>query len=234
MSKRKRRKASTITTALTPASSTWITTKPASSAGITSSVPVGPAALTSSGLGGRLALFALAVMALMAAWMSYASSAGAWPFNSEREPRKKEQSAKAWQAPAWKPESTDDKLIDRFVRLRKAKDAEALKLLSPLPPVEKPIAESEFEPCAADHFLRSDKLKIVEIWKGEPGKDGKPVPARGRYTLVTKGSASTPPLLEKNANGGASPSQMHINNPKLVVEVKGGVIHGVRTDNRIP
>jgi hypothetical protein len=135
-----------------------------------------------------------------------------------------------WKPDEWQPVTDEDKVIDRFVRLRKANDPDALKLLRPLPPEDQPINDADFESVAANYFLRSPQLRIIDVWKGEPGSDGKPRPAPGRYILVTKGSVSTPVLRIRNAGGGDSPSQMHMSHPDLVVEVKDGVIRPLRTE----
>ena len=220
-----------------------VTTSPPPPAAVTRALPTtavtatpaaprpGVARPASSGLAGRLALFALSVLALTAAWLAWASYSGTWPFASASGPIRKKRAVERWQAPQWQPMTAEDQLIDRFVRLRQARDPAALKHLAALTAEDQPIDDAEFEPWAAGFFLRSDKLQILEIWKGEPDKDGKPSPHPRRYILVTKGSVSTPLLRIRNPGGGDSPSQLNMHNPDLVVEVReDGVIRGLRTE----
>jgi hypothetical protein len=178
----------------------------------------------------------LLLTALAAAWMAYANYNHTWPFAAQSGPQKKKRAAeKPWQPEPWQPVTAEDGLIDRFVRLRKAGDPAALALLRPLPAEDQPIDDADFDARATDHFLRSDKLEIIDIWKGDPGSDGKPRPSPGRYILVTRGTVATPLIRVRNATGGDSPSQLNMVNPDLVVEVKDGVIRGLRAElHKVP
>jgi hypothetical protein len=135
-----------------------------------------------------------------------------------------------WVPPEWAPASAEDRLIDAFVRGRRAGDRKALGLLgSPPVPAGPAVSEAEAEVLQADSFLRAD-LKIVEVWPGEPDGTGRQKPAPGLYTLVTKGANVSPPLAVRVGDKVVPPSQRFMTNPDLVVEVRGGKIYAVRAE----
>jgi hypothetical protein len=134
-----------------------------------------------------------------------------------------------WVPPEWKPESREDRVVDRFVRLRKAGAPAALALLGRRPVfTDRPMRPAEAEALDADYFLRDGGLKVTAIWWGEPDGTGGQKPAAGRYTLATRGAASTPP---HRTAPGAPEQQRHVFNPELVVEVRDGKVFGVRVES---
>jgi hypothetical protein len=242
MSKRKRGKNHAIST--TPRPSTAITPNPPEA-------PLTLASTGSSGLVVRLLVFGIASVMLVAIWLTIANAQGVWPFDPpEPEPVKKEKRESLtqeelwrrvlsgqlgkrndWKPEKWQPVTPEDFVIDRFVELHKKGDPAALKLLAPLAAEDAVAADdAEFERRATDHFLRDGGLTIVAIWKGDPDADGRPRPAPGRYTLVTRGSSGSVKVPVRTADGGSLPQRLQLTHPDLVVEVKGGVIHGVRSE----
>jgi hypothetical protein len=262
MSKRKRRaRANAITTAPAPRGG---------NTAITSSRPPAAVAPPSawSSLTGRLVLFAVVAVGVLAVWFFYrdgkgdGSSAdldkwarlrmhGPWSRDRgsgdrQRQPQEGKQltvdelwrkvlSGKLgkrdnWKPEPWKPVKPDDQTIDRFVKLHQKGDPAAHKMLAALPAGDRALSEAEAERVATDHFLRHSSLRIVDIWKGDPGPDGKPRPAPGRYILVTEGTVSSPVLRVKDASGRESPSQINLSNPDLVVEVARDGIRGIRSE----
>ena len=95
---------------------------------------------------------------------------------------------------------------------------------------DEPVSEEEAEARYADYYLRMKGLFVRGVVAGEPGGDGEIREAPGRYTLATKAQGSTPPLRIRNGAGEVeAPARLFIMNPTLVVEVREGKIHGVRT-----
>jgi hypothetical protein len=123
---------------------------------------------------------------------------------------------KKWDLEKWSPVSDDDKLIDRFVKLHGAGDARAQDLLAPQAD-KAPANDAEEERRDAGAFLRKDKVRIVDVWRGVPNGDRPPLAAAKRYVLVTRG-------------GGSLPSGYSLNNPLVVVEVQGQKIQPLRTE----
>src|SRR5262249_56778003 len=91
----------------------------------------------------------------------------------------------------WKPATEDDRLVDRFVRLRGADDPAAWELLGPAPPdPDTPVPAEDVPRAQTDFFLRDKGLRVEVICRGEPNDDGSALtPAPSRYTLFTRGSA---------------------------------------------
>jgi hypothetical protein len=136
-----------------------------------------------------------------------------------------------WVPPAWEPKSDEDKLVDRFVKLRQKGDPAAFGLLANDPQfTDKPVPEADAERLHTDYFLRAGELKIVAVYAGEPDGSGGQSAAPHRYTLVTKGGVATPPHAIAQAGRTDPPSQRIVSNPELVLDVKGGKIVGVRTE----
>jgi hypothetical protein len=275
MSKRKRSKASTGITTARRVTSTDITANPPLA-------PLSPPSTTSSGLGGRLVLFAIAVLVLVTAWLAYANAQRVWPFASgdddasskwsglrghglspwgssgmeggrgsrgsersgwsSKNPRTQDDlwrevfsgrlgKRNDWKPEKWQPVTPDDAVIDRFVALHRKGDPAAQKLLAPLVAADEVAADdAAFERRATDQFLRDPGLHIVDVWKGDPDADGRPRPVAGRYILVTKGSSASVMVPMRTRSGGSLPQRLQLTHPDLVVEVKGGVIHGVRSE----
>jgi hypothetical protein len=134
--------------------------------------------------------------------------------------------------PGWTPVTAADRVIDSFARKVNAKDREALGLLGPEPVFdEEPVSDEEAEARQTAYCLRRPELRVVGIRRGEPGvKRKKGDPPRDIYTLATKLQGSTPPLRIRDEKGNVgSPSRLFVVDLDLVVEVKDGKIHGIRT-----
>lgn len=135
---------------------------------------------------------------------------------------------KKWEPEPWAPASEADRLVDRFVALKKAADAAAHDLLGGKALAEgEVIGEADLEPRATDTFLRQP-LTLTAIYRGEPdGQRATP----DRYTLTGVGPVRTPIFRVRWANGDEGPSSSFITKDfELVVEVRGGKIHGVRSN----
>jgi hypothetical protein len=132
--------------------------------------------------------------------------------------------------PVWKPSSEADRVVDRFVRLRQANSPDALLLLGLGKDLAVPgrvLTVAEAEALSAEFFLRSGSLRILDVCSGEPDGDGGQVERPGRYTLITRGAASTP-YYRVAADGSAKREQSHISNPDIIVEVRGGKVFALR------
>ena len=122
-------------------------------------------------------------------------------------------------------------LIDRFVTLHQAGDSAFLKLLAEQnPPGDQPIDDDTFERHAAGHYLRSNAATILEVRKGDVGPNGEPRLTRGRYTFVTRGSLVSPVVRIRTTSGGDAPAQLNVTHPDIVVEVRDGKVHPLRTE----
>jgi hypothetical protein len=135
----------------------------------------------------------------------------------------------------WAPVDAADWVVNDFCVKANQLDRSALDLLGPEPVFDdQPVSEAEADARQADFYLRRPELRVLGIRRGEPGKKRKKGdPPRDVYTLVTKVQGSTPPLTVRNANGLVeSPSRLFLIDPDIVVEVKGGKIHGVRPELR--
>lgn len=187
--------------------------------------PAGRADRTRWMILGGIALVVVVGVALL-----LAHGAGVWPFDEGPPGPGWVLGGDPWKADAWDPATEEDRVLDRFVEMHQKGDPDRAALLAEMPGGDGPISEDEFERRAAGHFLRDRDLKIVEVWKGEPGDDGKPRAAAGRYTLITKGSARTPHLTVRDAKGNESPTALSMFNPDIVVEVAGGKVRPVRTE----
>src|SRR5262249_2686287 len=121
----------------------------------------------------------------------------------------------SWRPEPWEPKSDDDRVVDRFFRDRDV----AVLGGSPLKEDEV-LPESGSDARAADPVLR-EKLRLVTVWRGEPDAEGGQKAVEGRYTIVCKGVAQTPVVRTKNARGQTAPTREAVNNPELVVDVRG-------------
>jgi hypothetical protein len=137
---------------------------------------------------------------------------------------------KKWEPEPWVPSSEADKLIDRFVALKKVGDPGADALLGGKALTEEQVIdEADVERLSTDTYLRQP-LKALAIHRGEPDGRGGQKAAANRYTLACQGPIQTPPFRVRDARGEALLTRDLITGPgELVVEVRGGKIHGVRS-----
>ena len=147
-----------------------------------------------------------------------------------RKGQAKQKPQEKWKIEAWVPVSEQDKILDGFIILHEKNDPAASALLPELPAGDGPVSEAEYERRAANDFLRKKNVRIIDVWRGEPGPDGKPRPSAGRYTLVTRGSGATPSLRVRDSAGRVSPTSYSLRDPVVVVEVKGKTIQPLRTE----
>jgi hypothetical protein len=134
-----------------------------------------------------------------------------------------------WEAPDWEPKSAADRLVDRFVKLRDARDRAALRLLGRVPEVpDGPVSEAEAERLQTDFFLRDKDLRFRLVCRGEPDGNGGIRDTPGLYTLLGEGYVTAPAIGVKTDKGVDPPAQRMMSHPALVVEVRGGKIFGVR------
>lgn len=222
MSKRNRRdKSNAVTTMKPPVQPTAITTPPTTQGITTTPAPMRVLPATSDpSAKWRWLLFVVLILCLTAATIGFTLYTG----NHESRDRKRKQVTvlPLWNPPLWKPTSDDDLFIDRFVRSRKDDVGTAQSMLAALPADNGPVNEDQFEARAAGLFLRDKNLTIVDVWKGEPDRDGKPRAAQGRYMLITRGRAQTPHMQVRDEKGNVSPTSLGLYNPVIVVEVSGG------------
>jgi hypothetical protein len=137
-----------------------------------------------------------------------------------------------WAPPAWAPATEKENVLDRFVKLRNAGDPSAEQLLprkEGLP--EQPVPEAEWLRLSLDRALREPGLKVAHVCRGEPDGEGGLKDVPGRWTLVTSGSFSGPPFSVREPDGRVSVNcQKHYSDSAVIVEVKGGKVHGVRAE----
>ncbi|HWG44125.1 MAG TPA: hypothetical protein VN688_15210 [Gemmataceae bacterium] len=112
---------------------------------------------------------------------------------------------------------TEKQVVERFKTLKNAGDPVADELLAPLAavPVE-PISQEEADRFKVNCFLHQN-IHIQSVR----------AVASNRFILATEGNLSTPPLQVRSAKG-ADRIQHILFNPDLIVEVRDGIIHGVR------
>ena len=125
--------------------------------------------------------------------------------------------------------SAQDRIIDRFMRLRNAGDPAANLLLGPESAFpDHPVSEDEAERLQADHFLRQG-LRITTIRRQEPfGMSGPPsLPSDQHYLLVTEGNVAAPTLTVQTARG-LERSQRTMSNPDVEVVVREGRMVALR------
>jgi hypothetical protein len=138
--------------------------------------------------------------------------------------------SKLWKPQPWKPLTEEERIIDRFFTLHENGDKAALEQLCPAPVFDdEPVSEKTAEARQTDFFLRSD-LRFRDLWRGEPDGKGGQRDVPGRFTIVTKGSASAPKLRIRTERGVDPPSQLMMSSPDLVVEVRKGKIYGLRAE----
>jgi hypothetical protein len=120
----------------------------------------------------------------------------------------------------------EERLCERFARLKNAADPAADALLPPKPAwPEKPIDQEEADRLQADLFLRS-VLRIESI-RPEPGPAG-----TQRFALTTEGNVAAPALsvrtTDVKGDSRVERSQRTMSNPELIIEVRGGILHALR------
>jgi hypothetical protein len=120
--------------------------------------------------------------------------------------------------------------VDWFAALKKAVDAAAEDVLGGRPLTEgEVINEAELEARATDTFLRQ-RFTLTAIYRGEPDGQGGQRNTANRYTLAGVGPVRSPIIRIRWAHGDEGPSSSFITKElELVVEVRGGKIHGVRS-----
>jgi len=135
-----------------------------------------------------------------------------------------------WEPPPWAPVGEADGLVDRFVTLKKAGDAKANDLLGGKPLAEGDVIdEANLEARATDTFLRQS-FTLTAIYRGEPDGQGGQRNTANRYTLAGVGPVRTPVFRIRYSKGDEGPSSSFITKElELVVEVRGGKIHGVQS-----
>jgi hypothetical protein len=172
----------------------------------------------------------LVVAALVAVSVGAAIKlAGKWEDDLAPTSKAKAES-KRWKPEPWTPRTAEEHVIDRFFSLRQAGDKSALDLLREAPVFDDvPVKKETADRRQTDFFLRSD-LRFRDVWRGEPDGNGGQKAMPGRYTIVTKGNASSPNLRIRTESGVEPPSQLMMANPDLVVEVHDGKICGVRAE----
>jgi hypothetical protein len=120
-------------------------------------------------------------------------------------------------------------LQDFALRLKSDPEA-ARRMLGPAAVFDlEPVSEDEAERRATDFFLRSEGLKVIDVVEGVPVEGGQKAEP-GKYTLVTRGYASTPKQRVVTKRGVEGPAPWHLSNPLVVVEVRDGKIVGLRTE----
>jgi hypothetical protein len=168
----------------------------------------------------RWILFGVASLAAVAVWAGYeARQRRIWPFH-EREEVIKGTLLPQRKIEPWKPASEDDKVIDRFVTLLPDKKADAHAMLTD-PPPDFPRTTEDMARRKADLALRDKNLRILTVFRGEPGPDGNPKPAPRRYTLVTKGFVEYPRQEVKMKDAKVKVETGGVLDPDVVVEVQG-------------
>jgi hypothetical protein len=125
--------------------------------------------------------------------------------------------------------SFEEKLLDRFVNLHNAGDPDAASLLGPEPRVlDRPLSPDEARKLQTEFFLRQ-KTEIKEFSRKRFTSGRRRTLPEGQFVLVVKGQF-TAPAMEVRTEKGVRTKQAMLYNPDLIVEVKGGKIHGVRAE----
>jgi hypothetical protein len=121
-------------------------------------------------------------------------------------------------------------VIDRYVDLHRNNDPAALELIEPSGlNTDNPVTPDEAERIEAETFLRLP-LTIVAVRAGEPAGRGRQKSAPGRYTLVTRGGATGPPVHIREGDRIASQGRRVMVNPDIIVEVRNGRILALRPE----
>jgi hypothetical protein len=124
------------------------------------------------------------------------------------------------------PNTEEDRVCDRFMKLHNAFDPAALELIGRVPQVPaQPIPVAEADLLSTEFFLREGQFTI-ERCRRTGAENG--VHA---YVFRTKGNAVGPQirtLLPDGTEMGPPPPQRIMINPDIHVEVRGGKIFAVR------
>jgi len=115
--------------------------------------------------------------------------------------------------------SSEMQLCEKYRMLKNDGNPEAGKLLTPLPavPVD-PISQEEADRLQANCFLHQD-IRILAV-RGAPSS---------RFVLVTEGNVSAPTLQVRSGTR-VDRIQRAMISPDLIVEVRDGIIHGIRAE----
>jgi hypothetical protein len=113
--------------------------------------------------------------------------------------------------------AAETQVMERFTSLKNAGDSAADELLAPLPAVSlEPISQEEADRFKVNGFLhRNIRIQSVRAVSSH------------RFLLTTEGNWSAPPLQVRSAHG-VDRIQRILFNPDLLVEVRDGIIHGIR------
>jgi hypothetical protein len=127
------------------------------------------------------------------------------------------------------PITDEFRLVDAFRTSRNA-DAKSTLNLAPEPVFDdKPVGEEEGEAMHATYILHRVR-EVVDISAGEPVKGGGWLDTPRRYTLATRGQYNAPKVAVEIAGRVQSPASLFIIDPDIVVEVRDGKIHALRTE----
>jgi hypothetical protein len=124
-----------------------------------------------------------------------------------------------------KAKTEADRVCERFMALKNARDSAALELLGVAPAVpDRELTKEEADRLQTDLFLRQD-VRVVEVRRDRRAqKDG---PTKSPYcVLVTQGQVTAPDMTVTTPKG-PERGQRFMSNPDLVVEVRDGKIYGV-------
>jgi hypothetical protein len=130
-----------------------------------------------------------------------------------------------------KSKADAESLVEQFAITHNANLQDALALLSdPAIFDEQAVDEAEAESRWADYFIRQSG-RIVKVQTGEPGSY-EWIKSPNRFTLITKIAGTAPPLNVRNSKGEIEKSvRMSMMNPAIIVEVRDGKIHPMRTES---
>lgn len=114
-----------------------------------------------------------------------------------------------------------EQLCRQFLERKNAHDPQAGQLLAPLPPTPtEPVSEADAERLDAEAMLHQD-VHILSVRRDDHE------PAASRYVFALDGSVSAE-RLPVRAGDRTEMRQRSMWKPDIVVEVRDGVIHGVR------
>jgi hypothetical protein len=131
-------------------------------------------------------------------------------------------------AEPWAPRSAEDRVIDQFAKARTAGDSRALALLAGMTRPAEPVSPAGLDAWQADQLLRSPKLRVTRILRGEPDGEGGLRPAEDTYTLQTRGGFVAPGLRVRTSAGEEGPNDRIMMDLDVIVRVEGGRVRAVR------
>jgi hypothetical protein len=116
----------------------------------------------------------------------------------------------------------NEQLCRRFMALKNAGDPAADQLLAPRPTVlETPVSEEDADRFDADIMLHQN-FRVRDVYPVHAER-----PELTRVVLVVEGALSSERIQVKTPTG-IDTNQRSVANPDLIVEVRDGLIHGVR------